>query len=182
MPCKGMSWFVREVMPLVDPNVTLLVAGPPWDCEEMNAVAQCSRARYLGVLSRESLAELRSECIACIMPNLPAHLSGQNEGFGLSALESAAVGVPVIASNLGGLAEAVVNGVTGFLVEPMDAEGFAARINEVATWHPLRRQQFAQGARQTIAERFTWDRVADDYFKEFERLTARKQSDASVAR
>ena len=172
MRCKGMSWFVRTVMPLVDPSVTLLVAGPTWDPEELEAVAQCQRARYLGTVPRESLPKLRGECIACIMPNLPAELSGQNEGFGLSALESAAVGVPVVASNLGGLAEAVVEGVTGFLVNAMDANGFAERINEIAGWNTARRRHFALTARQTITERFTWERVAIDYLNEFGRLVS----------
>lgn len=170
MRCKGLAWFIQEVMPKVDPSLDLLVAGPPWDASEMDAVLNCPRARYLGSMSRESLAELRARVIACIMPNLPAHLSGQNEGFGLSALESAAVGTPVLASKLGGLAEAVVENVTGFLVEPLDADGFAARINSIMKWSEHDRRQFAIRARQTVAERFTWDRVAEDYLAEFRRL------------
>lgn len=168
--CKGLAWFIQEVMPKIDPSVDLLVAGPPWDSPEMDAVLNCPRARYLGSMSREPLAELRATVIACIMPNLPAHLSGQNEGFGLSALESAAVGTPVLASNLGGLAEAVVEDITGFLIEPLDANAFAAKINEIARWSEEDRQQFAIRARQVVAERFTWDRVANDYLREFERL------------
>lgn len=170
MRCKGVSWFVSEVLPLVDPSVTLLVAGPTWDAEELDAVMQCPRARYLGTLPREALSKLRGECIACIMPNLPAQAGGQNEGFGLSALESAAAGVPVVASNLGGLAEAVIEDVTGFLVVPLDAGAFARRLNEIAGWTDERRSKFAAGARQAIAERFTWQRVATDYLLQFEKL------------
>lgn len=170
MRCKGLAWFIAEVMPKLDPHVALLVAGPPWDQAEMDAVSDCPQARYLGSLPRDSLPQLRTEVFACIMPNLPAHLSGQNEGFGLSALESSAVGTPVVASNLGGLAEAVVDGITGFLVEPLDASGFAARINAISKWNGQERQEFATRARQTVAERFTWDRVAEDYLAEFERL------------
>jgi glycosyltransferase involved in cell wall biosynthesis len=121
-------------------------------------------------MSRELLAELRAKVIACVMPNLPAHLSGQNEGFGLSALESAAAGTPVVASNLGGLAEAVVENITGFLIEPLDPSAFAATINAIAIWSEEDRRQFAMRARQMVAERFTWDRVANDYLGEFERL------------
>jgi len=81
------------------------------------------------------------------------------------------VGTPVVASNLGGLAEAVVDGITGFLVEPLDASGFATRINAISKWNEHERQEFTTRARQTVAERFTWDRVAEDYLAEFERLT-----------
>lgn len=175
MHCKGLAWFIAEVMPKLDPHITLLVAGPPWDEAEMDAVMACPRARYLGSLSRESLVELRAEVIACIMPNLPAHLSGQNEGFGLSALESAAAGTPVVASKLGGLAEAVVEGVTGFLIDPIDSDAFATRINAIAQWSEEDRRQFASRSRQTIAERFTWDRVANDYLGEFERLSPSRE-------
>lgn len=173
MRCKGLAWFIAEVMPKLDPHITLLVAGPAWDQAEMDAVSGCPRARYLGTLPRDSLPQLRTEVIACIMPNLPAHLSGQNEGFGLSALESSAVGTPVVASKLGGLAEAVIDGITGFLVEPLDASGFAARINAISNWNEQDRRGFAIRARQTVAECFTWDRVADDYLAEFERLSPR---------
>ncbi len=173
---KGLAWFISAVLPKVTTGVQLWVAGPAWDPDEMRAVESCQRATYLGSLSREALTELRTRVIACIMPNLPAQLTSQNEGFGLSALESAAVGTPVVAARVGGLAEAVVDGVTGFLVEPMDSDSFAARINAIAVWGPARREQFAQAARQTIAERFTWDRVATDYLREFEQLV----SDARV--
>ncbi len=171
---KGLGWFVNEVMPRVDPTIGFVVAGPEWDATEMQALRQCPRARYLGVRSRESLPELRTECIACIMPNLPPSMSEQNEGFGLSALESAAVGIPVVASNVGGLAEAVVDGVTGYLVPPLDAAAFAERINLIARWSDEQRNQFATGARAMIAERFTWERVADDYLAQFTALLQRR--------
>ena len=178
---KGLAWFISEVLPKVAAHVKLLVAGPAWDSEELLAVEICPRAVYLGNLSQEELAQLRLQVIACIMPNLPARLTTQNEGFGLSALESAAAGTPVVAAKVGGLAEAVVDGVTGFLVDPMHADDFAARINDILGWGQDRREQFAQTARQTIQERFTWNRVADDYMAEFERLGGPKRDDSEFA-
>lgn len=160
---KGLSWFIEKVLPLVDARLSLVVAGPPWDEGEMRAVEECDRANYVGVLEPEALAELRASATACIMPNLPPQASNQGEGFGLSALESPAVGVPVIVSRCGGLVEAVVEGVTGFLVEPLMACAFAERINDVVLWPPDKRREFAAHARQAIAERFTWDRVGRDY-------------------
>lgn len=179
---KGLAWFITTVLPKTSPHIQLLVAGPTWDADEMLAVEGCPRAKYLGSLSRDALDDLRARVIACVMPNLPAQLTSQNEGFGLSALESAAVGTPVVAARVGGLAEAVVDGVTGFLVDSMDATGFAARINEIAAWEPARREQFSRTARQTIAECFTWDRVAGDYLREFERLVGAQPAAPKAAR
>ncbi|HET7569601.1 MAG TPA: glycosyltransferase family 4 protein [Gammaproteobacteria bacterium] len=160
---KGLSWFIKEVLPLVSPGLSIEVAGPPWDESEMNAVEQCERVTYLGVVDPGSLAELRASVTACVMPNLPPDEKIQGEGFGLSALEAPAVGVPTVVSRCGGLAEAVVEGVTGFLVEPLDAAAFAARINEIYLWPQAKRQKFSANAKKTVAEVFTWERVGRDY-------------------
>jgi len=167
---KGLSWFVEAVWPRLGAGFELHVAGPAWDASELECLRDKPGIVYLGEIEHDELPPLRRKALACIMPNLPPLHSDQNEGFGLAALESAAVGTPVIASNLGGLAEAVVDGVTGFLVEPLDADMFVARILMVAGWDEARRTEFATAARQTIAEHFTWGRVANDYIAEFERL------------
>lgn len=168
---KGLAWFVETVWPLLDAAFKLHVAGPVWDTAEVDCLRNRPRVTYLGELKRDELPLLRSQAIVCIMPNLPPTDTEQNEGFGLAALESAAVGTPVVAARVGGLAEAVVDGVTGFLVEPLDARAFAQRINTIAGWTAEQRAQFAAHARETIADRFTWERVARDYLREFARLT-----------
>lgn len=177
--CKGLAWFVNEVLPKLAPDIRLIVAGPKWHDSELDAVLSTHRASYLGAVTRAELDELRKHVIATVMPNLPASISGQNEGFGLAALESAAVGIPVVASRLGGLSEAVVEGITGFLVEPTNADVFAEKINEIAKWSPDDRMNFAARATQEIKQRFTWDRVAQDYLSCFEKLST-KGNRASV--
>ncbi|HET6807306.1 MAG TPA: glycosyltransferase family 4 protein [Frateuria sp.] len=170
--CKGLAWFVNEVLPKLPTHIRLIVAGPEWDESELDAVLSSHRTEYLGAVTRQELDDLRKRVIATVMPNLPASLSGQNEGFGLAALESAAIGVPVVASRLGGLAEAVVEGITGFLVEPTNADAFAKKIREIARWTPDERMNFAARAIQEIEQRFTWDRVAREYLSRFEALSA----------
>jgi glycosyltransferase involved in cell wall biosynthesis len=164
---------VNEVLPKLAPDIRLIVAGPKWHDSELDAVLSTHRASYLGAVTRAELDELRKHVIATVMPNLPASISGQNEGFGLAALESAAVGIPVVASRLGGLSEAVVEGITGFLVEPTNADVFAEKINEIAKWSPDDRMNFAARATQEIKQRFTWDRVAQDYLSCFEKLSTK---------
>ena len=160
---KGLSWFVKHVLPLVDPAISLLVAGPVWDKDELDTVMREPRAKYVGTLGQTELNELRSKVLACVMPNLPPEVSLQNEGFGLSALESPAVGTPVVATTCGGLTEAVVDGTTGFLVAPLDAEGFAAKLNVIYSWTAQERLAFSNKAREEIRTYFNWDRVAADY-------------------
>ncbi len=59
-------------------------------------------------------------------------LSSSSEGMPISVLEAMAAGLPVVASAVGGLAEVVVEGETGYLVPPGDAGALAARLAELA--------------------------------------------------
>jgi len=160
---KGLSWFIEKVLPKIDERMSLLVAGPVWDVSEMRTLNSCKRAVYLGVLEQAELAALRANTTACVMPNLPPEMSLQDEGFGLSALEGPAVGTPIVATRCGGIPEAIVDGITGFVVDPLDADGFAARIHQIQAWSAEERASFSKGARQEIEENFSWSRVADDY-------------------
>jgi D-inositol-3-phosphate glycosyltransferase len=67
-----------------------------------------------------------------------------------------AVGTPVVATRVGGLAEVVDDGITGLLVEPRDPEALAAAVLEV-----LRRREAMGAAARQAARRFGADAYAD---------------------
>lgn len=157
---KGLSWFVRNVWPLLDDSYELVVAGEVWDEAEARAIAGKPRITHLGALGYEEVMSLRAGSLACIMPNLPPGPNEQDEGFGLSALEGPAVGTPTIASRCGGLADAVVDGVTGFIVEPLHAQAWADTIRSIAGWSESQRASFASQARSHVLEHFDWRLVA----------------------
>lgn len=157
---KGLSWFVREVWPRLDQTLELLVAGTIWDQSELDSIRGQSRIRYIGSLPHDELLALRSQVVACIMPNLPPAATEQDEGFGLSALEAPAVGTPIVASRCGGLADAVVDGTTGFLLDPLDAEAWVGCLTDIVAWPQGQRDKFAQRARAHILEHFNWNKVA----------------------
>ena len=106
--------------------------------------------------STEELDSLYDCCYAVIFPSL-------NEDWGLVPIEAMAHGKPVVAVNSGGPAETVLDGETGYLLEPTPG-AFAARMAEMATDSELVR---SLGARATERARlFTWDRFVqrlDDY-------------------
>lgn len=158
---KGLSWFVREVWPNLDPAMELLVAGTVWDKQEYACIKSRSRIRYLGSLSRDELSALRSQVMACIMPNLPPGAQEQDEGFGLSALEGPAVGTPTVAARCGGLVDAIANGITGFLLPPLDSREWVRCLNEISGWSRATREDFANKAREYVMEHYNWRRVAE---------------------
>lgn len=89
------------------------------------------------------------------------HLIGFAEPFGLSVIEAMACGTPVIAYPKGSMAELIEHGVTGFLVNDLDeAIGAIGRLDEID-----------RGAcRRAVEERFTVDRMADEYLALYRRI------------
>jgi glycosyltransferase involved in cell wall biosynthesis len=80
-------------------------------------------------------------------------LASQSEGGPISILEAMAAGLPVIASDVGGVGEIVDDGVTGLLVTPGDPDALAAALQRVLDDAELRRRLGAAGRRRA-AERF----------------------------
>ena len=89
------------------------------------------------------------------------HLIGFDEPFGFSVVEAMACGTPVIAFALGSMSELIDDGVTGFVVDGVDAA-----VESVTLAGTLDR---AQIRRQTIA-RFGRDRMVDEYLAAYARL------------
>lgn len=82
------------------------------------------------------------------------------EGFGLVFLEANACGKPVIGGRSGGIPEAVVDGVTGLLVDPHDSEDIANAIARLLMDSELSNRLGRQG-RLRVARDFTWSQVGD---------------------
>ncbi len=95
-------------------------------------------------------------------------LPSLQESFGLSALEAMACGVPVVASNVGGLPEVVVDGATGFLHPPADVGAMAESAIKILSDPELHARLAAEGQRLAVA-RFSADRIVPQYAELYER-------------
>ncbi|HXQ28898.1 MAG TPA: glycosyltransferase family 1 protein [Gemmatimonadales bacterium] len=135
------SW--RDARERVGDRATFVVAGEGPLRERI--AAELPFVRWLGFLSREELARLYASADLCVLPS-------HTETCGLVALEAMASGIPVIAADAGGLRESVHHGVTGLLVPPSDARGFAEAIESLVN-DPSRRAAFGAAARTAALER-----------------------------
>ena len=85
-------------------------------------------------------------------------MPSRSESFGLVALEAAACGTPVVASDVGGLRSLVDHGRTGYLVEEPDPEAYAAWVRQILA-EPLLAERLSTGS-VLRARRYTWARAA----------------------
>lgn len=86
------------------------------------------------------------------------------EGLGVSLLEAAASGVPIVATRAGGIPEIVKDGVNGRLIEPGDAAALASAIVELLD-EPMRRQALGQAGRRRVLERFSVDAMVEGNYR-----------------
>ena len=94
-------------------------------------------------------------------------LSSRSEGLPAVVMEAAACGVPSVVSNVGGLAELVRHGETGFLYEPDDIDSFTHYTESLLT-NPEMAVAMGKRARDHIWQNFNWDLIADQYEALFE--------------
>jgi phosphatidyl-myo-inositol dimannoside synthase len=115
--------------------------------------------RFLGAVSDDERNVWLARAQLLAMPSrLPAG-GFAGEGFGIVYLEAAAYGKPVVAGNVGGAVDAVVDGETGLLVDPLDPLAVAEAITRLLTDGELARRLGATG--QARAQLYAWPRVVE---------------------
>ncbi len=147
---------VRELMAAAD-GLPLAVVGDGPLRDEVPAA--------LGFVPHDELERLldRAAVVAC--PSL-------REGFGVVCAEAMAHARPVVASDVGGLRDLVVDGQTGYLVPPGDVAALRSALERLLGDPALRRRLGAAGQAR-IAERFTWERFTDDTIRAYEDALAK---------
>lgn len=99
----------------------------------------------------------------------------RQESFGVAVIEAGAAARPVVVSNAGGLPEVVVDSVTGLVVPRENPQAAANAIERLLRDADLR-QRMAAGARQHVAQHYSWDACVETMLKLYERLVARHRS------
>jgi glycosyltransferase involved in cell wall biosynthesis len=98
------------------------------------------------------------------------------EGFPNAILEAMSVGLPVVATNVGGVPEIVDDGVTGIIVPVRDSDALSAAIGRLLRHEP-ERQAMGAAARRKILTNYTIDHVIASYQQMFQALTAQTTAD-----
>ncbi len=97
------------------------------------------------------------------------------ESFPYAILEAMALALPIVASDVGGIGEAITHGVSGLLVPPADATALAGAIASLLA-DPARAGRFGALARQEVERRFTVDRMVDGVLAVYDEVEPRRRS------
>ena len=160
-PLKGVDRALRALAELPDPRALLVVVGGPSGADGEDEVARLKAlAQQLGIVDRVrwvspqphgALASWYRAADVCLVPS-------RTESFGLVALEAAACGLPVVATDVGGLQSLVDDGETGFLVDAHGGEEFAVPIAQLMADPALAAEIGARAAARS--GRYAWSMTA----------------------
>ncbi len=151
--------------------MVIVGAGPIEDELRRRATElHLTNVKFLGALPEEDKVALLELSCAVVFPS---HL--RSEAFGVTLLEGAMFGKPLISSEIGtGTSYVNVDGETGLVVPPGDPDGLRAAMLELASDAGLRAKMGA-AARRRFEERFTADRMAVSYVAAYRYLVERAE-------
>jgi len=134
-------------------------------------------ARELGVRDHVSFrGQLSQDAIPPVLRSADVVVCAPwYEPFGIVPLEAMACGVPVVASSVGGLIDTVVEDATGLHVPPRDPAAVAEAVAAILD-APERREAFGAAGRERVEQRYSWDRVAAESERVYDRVTGRRSA------
>lgn len=175
-PVKGIRYLVDAFARLSRqyPRVRLILVGQGPEEERLHR-----QVRELGVEDRVIFAGFQRDVQRFVKLFSVSVVPSLEEGFGLVALESLALGVPVVASRLGGLPDVVAHEQTGLLVEPADPDAIAAAIARILSDRDLHRRMSEAGP--AAAQRYSLDGYAGRLTEIYQELALSGTSPATIS-
>ncbi len=168
-PFKGPDLLLRSLARIPDQGElrVLLVGGAEEDASVgwLKGIAEelglSERLDWRHAVPQSELPDYYAAATVCVAPS-------RHETFGLAALEAMACGAPVAASNVGGLRELVVDGETGLLAPPGDADALASALGDLLGNPTRARRMGAAGAERS--RWYSWSRTASALLGVYEEL------------
>jgi len=155
---KGLEYLIKAAAMLDSDKFQIRIAGVGDLTEKLKEQAP-EQVLFLGKLPKEELAKeyLNANCFV-----LPAIVDskGDTEGLGVVLIEATEYGLPVIASDVGGIPDIVIDRKTGLLVPEKNPEALAAAIKELSENEALQKS-LVLGAKEHIKRNFSWDAIIE---------------------
>lgn len=163
-PVKRVEDLVRAMSHVsrIYPDAHLVVAGDGEERGRLEALAGdlelSGYVRFLGRWPSETMQDIMTASDIFVLPS-------ESEGFPLTILEAMASGLPVVATDIRGMKEIVLEGVNGCLVPPKNPEALAEKIVFLLNHDALRQKQ--SEANREKAKLYTWEHIAELFEREY---------------
>lgn len=158
------------------PDIHLSMAGKGDQTEQLQQLVQTlgldDNVRFTGFIDNEWMYHFLSEHHIMVMPS-------RHESFGVAALEASACGRPVIASNVGGIPEIVLNNLNGLVVPPDDVPALASAICKLAR-DAATRQAMGDAGQRLVLANYTWEKSLDLMAALYERVIHDRKKNSPV--
>lgn len=170
---KGVAWFIEHVLPEIPSSVHYIVIGDGTERQVIEKVIRRKqlgkRVHLLGRLSDDAKQQWLAAADIFVMPNIK--VPGDMEGFGIVAHEAAMAELPVVASNLEGIAQALQDKKNGILLPPGNKTMYIKTLSDLAD-HPTERQKIGKAARAYTLKTFGWPTIARQYRQIYKEITS----------
>lgn len=161
---KGVAWFIANVLPDLPDDVHYVVIGDGAERATIEQTIQrhgmTSRVHTLGAVSDAEKQQWLHAADIFVMPNVK--VPGDMEGFGIVAHEAAMAELPLVASNLEGIAQAIQDSKNGILLQPEDSTAYKKIITDLLK-NKAQRRAIGKAARAYTKKTFGWSAVAAQY-------------------
>ena len=157
---NGLKLLIQAVRMLTEkyPNILLIATREGIYSEEMRAFAQESGIEERVIFT----GNIENPYVPLEMCNLFTHIS-LSDGLPMALLEAMVMGKPIVATDVGGIPEAISNGQNGLLVAPV-SEVIAQKIDWLLQNSEIA-EDFGRQAKKTVEERFTWELAAERFMQ-----------------
>ncbi|MCX7995523.1 MAG: glycosyltransferase family 4 protein [candidate division WOR-3 bacterium] len=168
---KGVNVLIeafRKIHTEIPHNLVIVGDGPErkkWEKMSQD-YGLGERVKFTGWVSKEDLHNYYKTCSFFVLPAI-YDKHGDTEGLGVVMIEAMSYSKPVIASNVGGITDVVINGHNGILVKDNDSQELARAIKELACDKELYRR-LSFNAKKDIDERFNWDKIVSKLIELYE--------------
>lgn len=176
---KGFDVFIRAaaIVRREFPKATFSIVGSVHEPAHLPELEELRRS--LGLTEAVRFAGSSDNILSVLKASDVYCLPSRSEGFSNALLEAMACGLPCVATRVGGNAEAIEDGVSGFIVPPEAPEPMADRILRLLR-QPQEARRMGHAARQRVEEKFTAEAMMANITAIYDRLLSRSSAPKSV--
>lgn len=159
--------YLFEAMKGINAKLLVVGNGPEMDMLQTKAKKLNLDCEFLGPKNKDELKSIYASCDVFAAPSVIA-ADGDKDGLPVAILEAMASGAPIVASDVAGIGEAVMDGENGRLVTPKNVQGIHDAIVEILD-DPEKSKHFSQNSVK-LAKRFDFAHIGEEYHALIERL------------